>query len=226
MPLHDWNEPRGWEGVHTYWLVELANWLRPRLPPPYRAYIGSTPALALEAVTERPDVAVRQWLPAPSSAFGAEPDVEVAAILELDPQTAIHINARGHLVAAIELVSPRNKDNPDERENYVARYRNYLIDGVHLLLIDVHRRPLTFSFANALNEAIGLVGPPTAPPQAVAYRIGEPAAKGGRLVAIWQRPLAVGQPLPAMPLPLTVHEAVEVDLEGTYRRAAEAAYLD
>jgi hypothetical protein len=146
--------------------------------------------------------------------------------MELDPQTAIHVKVRGQLVAAIELISPRNKDRPEERANYTARYRNYLIDGVHLLLVDVHRRPLMFSFSDALDAAVGLERPPLPAPLAVSYRIGEKAEKGGRYVAFWRRQLVVGQPLPTMPLSLTVHQAVEVDLEGTYRRAAEAAYLD
>jgi hypothetical protein len=54
---------------------------------------------------------------------------------------------------------------------------------------------------------------------AVSYRVGEPAATGGRLLAIWRRPLTVGAPLPNMTLPLTVDAAVPVDLEQTYARA-------
>jgi hypothetical protein len=38
--------------------------------------------------------------------------------------------------------------------------------------------------------------------------------------------MTVGQPLPTIPLPLTVHEAVAVDLETTYAAAAADAYLD
>ena len=62
-------------------------------------------------------------------------------------------------------------------------------------------------------------------PFALAYRVGGPAPTGGRTLAVWRRPLAVGVALPALRLPLSVHEAVPVDLDGTYRRATEAAYL-
>ena len=34
------------------------------------------------------------------------------------------------------------------------------------------------------------------------------------------------EPLPSLPLPLSVHRAVVIDLEETYRRAAQRAYLD
>jgi hypothetical protein len=49
--------------------------------------------------------------------------------------------------------------------------------------------------------------------------------EGGRLLAVWADPLTVGQPLPIVSLPLTVHLAVPIDLEATYSRAAENCYL-
>jgi hypothetical protein len=70
VPLHDWNKTKGWDGVHSVWIVELLRWIKPRLPEGYRAYIGSTPALTIGAADERPDVAVRQWLPEQPSAVG------------------------------------------------------------------------------------------------------------------------------------------------------------
>ena len=49
MPLHDWKDERGWDGVHLLWLAQLLDWIQPRLPPGFRAYVGSVPALTLEA---------------------------------------------------------------------------------------------------------------------------------------------------------------------------------
>ena len=60
---------------------------------------------------------------------------------------------------------------------------------------------------------------------AAAYRVGEPAPQRGRFLAIWRQALCPGQPLPQMPLPLTVQTAIPVDLEETYRRATTDAYL-
>jgi hypothetical protein len=48
----------------------------------------------------------------------------------------------------------------------------------------------------------------------------------GSLVALWWRPLRVGESLPVLPLPLSVHQAIVIDLEETYHRAAKRAYLD
>jgi hypothetical protein len=164
MPLHDWADLPGWEGVHDIWMVELLRWIKPKLPPGYRAHIGSAPALAIGVGAERPDVAVRQWLPDPAEESRAaysvaaeppEPDEEVAT-LALDPQTALQVMAHGRLVAAVELISPRNKDRVSARTVYLARYLTYLDQGAHLLLVDVHPRPREFSFADSLAAELGI----------------------------------------------------------------------
>jgi hypothetical protein len=235
MPLHEWNDRMGWDGTHLSWLIELLRWVKPRLPEGYRAFVGTPPTVGIGAPLERPDVGVRQWRE-PVSQSGPPngppvvmeempaPDREVS-ITTLDTDAALHVKLEGRLIAAVELISPRNKDRPSARAAYLARYFGYLLEGVHLLLIDVHRRPLGFSFADQLAAELQLDRPPCPSPLAAGYRVGEPAATGGRLLALWERPLTPGQPLPAMPLPLTVEAAVMVDLEGTYMRAAADAYL-
>ena len=109
---------------------------------------------------------------------------------------------------------------------YLARYLGYLLEGAHLVVIDVHRRPLGFSFADRIAGELHLTQPSFVPPLAVSYRVGERAAGGGRILAIWRRPLTVGQALPSIPLPLTPEQEVVLDLDQTYARAAEDAYLD
>jgi uncharacterized protein DUF4058 len=234
MALHDWSDRPGWEGMHHLWITELLRWVKPRLPVGYRAYIGSAPLLAVGAPVDRPDVGVRSWSPAegmrlPGPPFGetstdsAEPDEEIA-VATLDPETAIYIERQGRLIAAVELISPRNKDRPIARSAYLARYLGYLLEGAHLVLIDVHRRPVGFSFADHIAAELHLQQPSVLPPMAVSYRVGEPAATGGRLLAIWRRPMTVGDTLPPIPLPLTSEQEVTLDLDQTYARAAEDAY--
>jgi hypothetical protein len=148
------------------------------------------------------------------------------AVATLDSDPALLVERDGRLVAAVELVSPRNKDRPVSRTTYLSRYLGYLIEGVNLLLVDVHRRPAGFSFADGIAEGLELEHQPSLPPPcAVSYRVGEPAATGGRLLALWRRPLTPGTPLPTMPLPLSTDLSVPVDLEPTYARAAADAYL-
>ena len=233
MPLHDWTNPAGWDGVHILWIVQLLDWIQPRLPKGYRAYLGSTPALTVGAADEKPDVAVRQWLPEPPSDptppqpgldAGFEPTVEVAT-LTLDPHMAVYVALHNRMIAAVELVSPRNKDRPSSRAFYLARYLGYLREGVHLLLIDVHRRPLKFSFADALAAEMEIQRPPLPAPLAISYGAGIPGNGGGRLVSIWERAIGVGADLPAMPLPLDTQTRIPIELEATYRAAVAKAYL-
>jgi hypothetical protein len=235
MPLHDWTDERGWDSVHPFWLAYLVEWIQPRLPEGYRAFLGGVPALTVAAGNGKPDVSVRQWGPQPAvetaiaSTGVLEPDLEASVTIRLDPQLAVHIDFHGQLIAAVELVSPRNKDRADAKETYTNRYLGYLRLGVHLLLVDVLPRPRGFSFADAITSGLGLDLPPLPPPFAAAYRVGEVVPVGedmGSLVALWCRPLQVGQPLPTLPLPLNVHRAVLIDLEETYHRAAKRAYLD
>src|SRR5437868_9503788 len=92
MPLHDWTEMPGWDGVHQVWIVELLYWIKPRLPEGYRAYLGTTPTFAIGApAEERPDGGVRDgpWADGPQAAStplpsaapdnsAEEPDQEMA----------------------------------------------------------------------------------------------------------------------------------------------------
>ena len=228
MPLHDWNKTSGWEGVHLFCMTELARDVKPRLPVGYRAYLGTAPFVAIGAPGGKPDVAVRRHTePAPTDATtdaGAAPDVEVAVAL-LDPEPALFIERDGVLVSALELISPRNKDRPDSRETYLRRYSGYLIGGVHLMLVDVHPRPLAFSFVEQIAALMQLPEISLPPPFAAAFRVGEPAATGGRMLAVWKRRIEIGAVLPSLPLSLEVGLSVPVDLESTYMRAAADAYL-
>jgi hypothetical protein len=238
MPLHEWTDRPGWEGMRHLWIAELLRWVKPRLPAGYRAFIGAAPLLAVGAPEGRPDVGVRRWPDSPavdtdSASAGAasgsageiEPDIELA-VATLDPGTALWVERQGRLVAAVELIAPRNKDRPSARDAYLARYLGYLLESVHLLLVDVHRRPIGFSVVDRIAAELSIDQEPHPAPLAVSYRVGEPAATGGRYLAIWRRSLAPGSSLPTLPLPLTTHTAVPVDLERTYSVAAVEAYVE
>ena len=238
MPLHEWTDRPGWEGMHHLWTTELLRWIKPRLPEGYRAFIGAAPVLAIGAPVGRPDVQVHDWPDQPknqsspssfqpgcSSEGECAPDVELA-VATLDPNTALWVEKQGRLVAAVELISPRNKDRTSARETYLTRYLGYLLESVNLLLIDVHRCPIGFSFAERIAKELSIDQTPLPPPLAVSYRVGETAPTGGSYLAIWRRSLEVGSKLPTLPLPLTTHDTVWVDLERTYAAAAVDAYVE
>lgn len=235
MPLHDWTDERSWDSLYPLWLTYLLEYVQERLSEGYKAFLGGVPSLTVDSGHGKPDVSVRQCglesvaQPATSGAGVLEPDLEANVAFRLAPQRALHIDFHGQLIAALELVSPRNKDRADAKETYCNRYLGYLRLGVHLMLVDVLPRPKGYSFSDAITSSLGLDLPPLPPPFAAAYRIGEVIPVGddvGSLVGLWRRPLRVGQALPTLPLPLTVHCAIAIDLEETYQRAAKRAYLD
>ena len=234
MPLHDWKTDAGWECLHAYWIVEIAKSLRPRLPEGYRVHIGPLPGASRGAAEEESDSCElrgtaqdtpREKGSAPAERDPPEPDIQIARYTP-EPERTVYVERGGWLVSAVEIVSPRNKDRPAARDRYAARYAGYLIGGIHLLLIDLLPKPRGFSFADRIAQELEIPDKTPLPaPMAAAYRVGEPAAEGGSYLAIWRRTLVVGQPLPTLPLPLTVHRAVPVDLESTYMQAAADAYL-
>ena len=192
------------------------------------------PALTLEAGDGKPDVTVRGWrtplpMPAAGVALAVAPDREAVAAFTPDGQRALHVDWHGQLIAAVELVSPRNKDRLDAKERYARRYLGYLRQGVHLVLVNVFAQPAGFSFADEVSADLGLGEPPTPPPFAVSYRVGAPVPLGdamGTPVAVWRRPLAAGRPLPELPLALDEDVAIVLGLEETYHQAARRVYLD
>jgi hypothetical protein len=120
------------------------------------------------------------------------------------------------LVGAIELISPANKDRPEERQAFLAKCANYLSQGVSVVILDV----VTPRHANLHNELMGWLNAPKAqlPDEvhlyAAAYR---PVLRGAAPQCdVWARPCAVGAALPTMPLRLTRDLFVPVEFEATY----------
>jgi hypothetical protein len=234
MPLHDWTDDRGWDSVHQLWINSLLFWAQERLPAGYRAYLGAVPGLSIGTEPGRPDLGVRSWQPraedatAPSSALidAPQPDFKTVSLLHPEPQAGVHIYRQGQLVAAVEVVSPRNKDRPSSREFYRNRYLGYLWSGVHLMLIDVHRRPLGFSFVEAMAAEVECQFPVGLPPHAVSWNVGGRTPEGGQFLDGWYRQLAVHEPLPTLPLALTAERSLLIDLEYTYSEATRRAYLE
>jgi hypothetical protein len=60
----------------------------------------------------------------------------------------------------------------------------------------------------------------------VSWNVGGPTPEGGLFLDGWYRPLAVGEPLPSLPLVLAAGKSLLIDLERTYAEAAHRAYLD
>jgi hypothetical protein len=233
MPLHDWNTPKFWSGVHSLWLSELFRYVKPKLPHGYRAYLGTLPYLAIGVTNGDPDLTVTRTPPGPVHALPGpgpdegrqpdeiEPDVEALVATLPTPDLTLFVELDGLMVAAVEVVSPRNKDRQDAKAAYAAKYLGYLRQMVNLMVLEVTPRPHGFSFANLIAAELEIPNqPPIAAPVVASYRViggvtGEPA-----VVEVWRRAVRVGDPLPTLPLAIGPQQSISIDLEGTYMRAA------
>jgi len=119
------------------------------------------------------------------------------------------------LVAAIELVSPGNKDRPETRQAFAAKCVSYLTRGIGLIVVDI----VTNRLANLHNDVMALFGrgepflmTPPAATYAVAYRPSRQPS--GDQIELWPMPFTLGQPLPVLPLALRNAGVVPVDLES------------
>jgi hypothetical protein len=155
------------------------------------------------------------------------PQLEMAAVFPDDIEVLVFRDLGGPtLVAAIELVSPGNKDRPAARRAFATKCLAYLQRGIGLVVVDV----VTERQANLHDEIARVSGrsaprfPGSPPLYAAAYR--PYRREKDERVAIWVEKLALGQPLPAMPLWLRGElSPVRLDLEATYTEAREKCLL-
>lgn len=155
---------------------------------------------------------VQQVALAPTITFDAEfPEQYSYEVLIFD------VERERQLVAAIEIVSPANKDRPESRRLFAAKCFNLLREGVCLSIIDL----VTIRQFNLYAELLGLIdrrdpnfksGSPAT--YAVTCRKGE--TDQGTKLDVWSRALAIGEPLPSLPIWLTETLTLMLDLESSY----------
>ncbi|WP_227254978.1 DUF4058 family protein [Frigoriglobus tundricola] len=130
------------------------------------------------------------------------------------------------LVAALELVSPANKDREAHRRAFATKCAGYLAQGIAVIVIDV----VTSRGGNLHADVLRLLGrttgtglPDGADLYAVAYR---PVVRDrAEQIEIWPSALAVGSALPTLPLALNAEVCLPIDLEATYTAACQRRRL-
>ncbi len=235
MPLRDHFHPpvsrhMPWEGVHGLWPGMMVLALNRALPPRYvaapRIHHGAFVEVDVsayerdEAESRAEDggngnvgVATAVWAPArPTLAVETDlPETDEYEVRVYDAEDG------RRLVAAVEIVSPANKDRPEHRRTFVAKCAALLLNRVSIAIVDV----VTERSANLYRELLDLLARPEtspaseAPLYAVECRYRERRPRRWRLET-WEQPLAVGRPLPTLPLWLSDDLAVPLDLEASY----------
>ncbi len=240
MPLFDHFHPplsveRHWESFHARWAAAIADSLNANLPREYFAeaqvHVGSRVEVDIATFERRTEeresqsmggsgsatatatVEALPWAP-PASAFkipAVFPDsIEVLVISTVAGPT---------LVAAVELISPGNKDRGETRRAFAAKAAAYLQQGIGLLIVDI----VTDRLANLHNELISLldtrdeflISPDSL--YCVSYR---PARRNDTdEIEVWPFTLEVARPLPIVPLPLDKQLVVPLDLDATYNES-------
>ena len=234
MPLLDHFRPplsvsHPWKGFRSSWANSITNQLNEVLPEGYYAI----PEVPLGDQIEI-DVATLERIgggrvgAATATAVWAPSRPKLSATVDFSRLQSIEIHifqdlGGPQLRAAIELVSPANRDRPRSRLTFAAKCVGYLERGVGLVVLDTvttRRANLHAEIAAALEAAALLEWDSQSSLAAVAYRA---AAEGGQTrVEAWPEPLALGAALPTLPLWLGADLCLPLPLEESYTAACHA----
>jgi hypothetical protein len=201
--------------------MTIASGLNRQLPERYVAgphvHLGSI-EIDVAAYDESPareggddgGVATAVWAPPrPRLAVVTEPDLDAYEVCIYD----CHDHQR--LVAAIELVSPANRDCPEHRGDFIAKCASMLRSHVCVTIVDV----VTTRTANLYSELIALFGqtdPSLADGPLYAATCRWIKTDDNRLLETWSHRLALGEPLPTLPLWLDDRLVIPLELEVSY----------
>ncbi|HLN28493.1 MAG TPA: hypothetical protein VK395_12195 [Gemmataceae bacterium] len=230
MPLRDHFHPplaeqRSWEELDGAWPGSIAFRLNSILPPNYycgpRVHLGTAIEIDVAAFengdplggtydSDGGGTAV-SWVP-------ARPTLLLDTDDPIPPEYEVRVYDERHgrrLVAAVEIVSPGNKDRPESREAFVSKCRTLLQQDVCVVIVD----PVTDRPANLYAELAERIK--AAPPAVAASPIYAVSCRGIRSrgrwrVEAWEHELLVGLPLPTLPLWLTNCLSVPLELEASY----------
>jgi hypothetical protein len=245
MPLRDHYRPpvwtkASWEGFHGGWPATIVQQLFPLLPESYtaepRVHLGDYYEIDVCAFEGRASVAPVDVIASSGSAGTAtatcappQPTFAVDDDLfdEYEYEVLIFDHNRGRqLVAAVEIVSPANKDRPESRNAFVSKCAALLKKGVCVSLVDL----VTVRHFNLYDELLELVGhhdPAFAksPPPTYAATCRRRRNGFKPRFETWAYPLSVGQALPTLPLWLTEDLMVSLDRETSYEAACRVLHI-
>lgn len=230
MPLLDHFHPplsrtHPWRTFHGTWAVAMARLLNAGvLPPGYYAapFVDRDGPIEIDVATlHASESAIGNGVNGTQAWSPGEPQLSVAVAWPAVDDVRVEVltdDGDPRLAAAIELVSPRNKDREKSREAFAAKCAEHLRRGCGVVMVDVVTTRHADMNAEVL-AALEVESPDAAPVgrAAVSYRsVGREAT--GQL-QVWPFALEVGKPLPTVPLWLNGEIAVQLDLEASHTAA-------
>ena len=241
MPLRDHfrsplDDVRSWDELHGGWPMVIVQHLSKILPEPYFAgpgvYLGRfevdigtfdrqnvRPSNVAPDIAQESGTAVMTYAP-PKPTSILEPRLPNQDVYEV---RVFDSKRNRRLVAAIEIVSPSNKDRPENRAGFVSKVAKLLYQDVSVSIVDIvttshfslYEDLLTMGDVNTMHE-----GRELSTTYAVTMRMRYENTK--RLMDSWHYPLAVGLPLPTLPIWLSETLAVGLELEAVYEDTCKA----
>lgn len=239
MPLRDHFRPplddmRHWEAFHATWPVMMVALLRRKLPPHYfaepRVHLGSSAEIDVATLEDEGEaflssgngndngggVATAVWAP-------PRPTLTVATDLPAQDVYEVRVydeKRHSRLVAAVEIVSPANKDRPEHRRMFAAKCAGLLQERVSVVIIDIVTTR-TQNLYGALLDLIGQTDPSLSPEAPSLYTSACRMTKRNNewLLETWMQSLELGRTLPTMPLWLADNLAVPLEFEESYEQS-------
>lgn len=243
MPLRDHFRPPvsnrvSWEEIHGMWPARIVLHLRTLLPKGYVAgpkiHAGSQVEIDVAAFEqdETQRLHASDQKDGASTAVWAPPEPTIAVETEVpdydEYEVRIYDAERGRkLVAAIELVSPGNKDRPEKRNAFVGKCAALLQNGIAVSIVDVITTR-QFNLYAELLQFLGQSDPTLGEPLPHLYAVScrwRPRNER-MMLQTWSHRLVVGQPLPTLPLWLRDNLAVPLDLEQSYEQACHDLWIE
>jgi hypothetical protein len=238
MPLLDHFHPplsqrRHWDSFHGAWAEAIAIHLNQAILPERfvaesRVKLGGGVEIDVATFAES---GVASTAGSGGIVLGAPPQPMATAPLAFDDPDIFEVQVLSEeegprLVAALELVSPANKDRPANRRMFAVKCASYLQSGVSVIVIDVvtaRSGNLYRELLDVLQTQLAASGQSAGDLYATALRT--VPTPGGLQLEAWAHRLAVGETLPQLPLWLTGDCCLPLDLEATYHAACTARRL-
>lgn len=254
MPLFDHFRPpvslrHDWQSFHSRWTIAVMDALNRKLPDRFLAeaqiQLGRKVEADVVEFDRDEDLTTASADPGNGTVGGASggggtavaaepvvfapptPTMSMPVEFHDSFEVTVYDLRRGRrVVAVVELVSPSNKDRPDERETFALKSLSYLKSGIGLVIVDF----VTDKHFNLHDELVRvgrsddrfhMPGSPTT--YAVAYR---PVRRNDEnLLDVWPHELRIGAALPVVPLALKGYGCVRLELEETYAEACERSRI-
>jgi len=250
MPLRDHFDVHGqaykaasWEAVHAMWPGTMVQHLFRILPEGFqaepRARLGQFYEIDIGTFEADQDGQDRYDAPSIGQGSGAvtalkappRPTWSVDADFadEYEYEVLIYDGNRARqLVAAIELVSPGNKDREESRVAFVNKCLTLLKQGVCVSIVDLVTNRL-FNLYSELLKQVGKSDPHLAKEPTNTYAVTCRTQRRGKHDRFhldnWFYPMEVGKPLPTIPLWLNDEQVVQFDLEPSYEEMCRVLHV-